>query len=175
MLQWIFFLQLNQGRHLIGWGAVAPPPPLPRKKKKEKIEKWRKRKRELWITSNYYYKVLFFFKFFNSPVTLKKKSTPPRKSWNDDPELNWHQFLCLTWCSVKRCREIMKFQDNVKSFRCITLYTVPNAPDPISGPRNNSDSLINLRLDMSGLALGWSQNLELIRDKTQIMTDSHSV
>ena len=31
-----------------------------------------------------------FFQFFNSPVALKnkKKFGPPRKSWNDAPELN---------------------------------------------------------------------------------------
>ena len=88
-----FSWPFSQRRHLGGGlGGRRPPPRKKKKRKKEKKKEKRKkekekRKKEKGTMNSV--KLLHikccFFQFFNSPVALKKKFGPPRKSWNDAP------------------------------------------------------------------------------------------
>ena len=85
----LFFIRNNQGRHLRGLGAVAPPKEKRKKEKrtkKEKKEKKREKKKEKEKKETINYVKLLhikccFFQFFNSPVAMKnlKNFWPPKK------------------------------------------------------------------------------------------------
>ena len=89
-----------------GGGPSPSPPPPPRKKKKkkkekkekekEKREKREKRKKGTMNSVKLLHIKCCFFQFFNSPVALKKKFGPPRKSWNDAPKWYINNILTIT-------------------------------------------------------------------------------
>ena len=97
---------MYQGRHLRGAGGPSPPKEKEKRKKKEKKEKRekkerKKKERKKGTVNNV--KLLHikccFFQFFNSPVALKNEKKicppPPRKSWNDAPDMYVRLVGCI--------------------------------------------------------------------------------